>query len=213
MSEDFCESCGEQVSQGSAHWYNDELYCEGCFYDSYTYCQRCDDAISRDYYHTDSDGDHICESCWEENIDYNAPVDPDVNDSERRQIISLSKCWLKGERPKKLIRINRSDHHLEEIQSGVGLVDHALYLYGLRDRDEYQMKVSPNIIQKVKELINSSSITATVFEDIGHNRLAISRTLREEHREEIIQLIKSICPSSSKADYAGHVNVEEVCVE
>ena len=188
----YCTNCGETVSEDGGHWYNDEIYCEGCFYDRYTYCQRCDEAINRDYCHYDNSGDAVCDSCWEDDVDDNAPVNPEINDSERKQIITLSKCWLKGEKPKTLIRINRNDHHLEEIQAGVGLVDHALYLYGLIDRDEYQIKASPNIIQKVKELVSNSSINATVFEDIGHNRLAISRSLREEHRDEIIQLIKSI---------------------
>ncbi len=188
----YCEQCGEAVSEDGGHWYNDELYCEGCFYDSYTYCQRCDDAINRDYCHYDGDGDAICDECYDNDIDENAPVDPEVNDSEREQIINLSKCWLKGKKPKTLIRINRNDKHLQEIQAGVGLVVHALYLYGLRDRDEFQIKASSDLIDKVKEFTNSSSITATVFEDIGHNRLAISKTLRENNLTEIIQLIKSI---------------------
>ena len=185
----YCEQCGEAVSEDGGHWYNDEMYCEGCFYDSYTYCQRCDDSVSRDYCFTDNDGDHLCDRCWDENIDDNAPVDPEVNDSERKQIINLSKCWLKGEKPKTLIRINRNDHLLEEIQAGVGLVGHALYLYGLQDRDEFQIKASADLIDKVKEHAPKNCI---VFQDIGHNRLAISRTLREEHREEIIQLIKKV---------------------
>jgi hypothetical protein len=188
----YCEQCGEVVSEDGGHWYNDELFCEGCFYDSYTYCQRCDDTINRDYCHTDNDGDHICDSCWEEDVDDNAPVNPEINDSEREQIINLSKCWLKGEKPKTLIRINRNDYHLTEIQQGVGLVDHALYLYGLADRDEFQIKASPDILEIVKEFTNSSSIDATVFEDTGHNRLAVSRTLRENNLEEIIELIKQI---------------------
>ena len=195
----YCEECGDVVSEDSGHFYNDDFYCDGCFYDSYTYCQRCDDAVNRDYCHTDNNGDHICDSCWDEDMDDNAPVDPEINDSERKQIINLSKCWLKGEKPKTLIRINRNDHHLEEIQSGVGLVDHALYLYGLRDRDEFQIKASPDLIDKVKELINSSSITATVFEDIGHNRLAISSSLRENNSDEIIELIKNIQHSQFSA--------------
>ena len=185
----YCEQCGEPVSEDGGHWYNDELYCEGCFYDSYTYCQRCDDSINRDYCHTDNDGDHLCDRCWDENIDDNAPVDPEINDSERKQIINLSKCWLKGEKPKTLIRINRNDNHLEEIQSGVGLVVSALYLYGLRDRDEFQIKASADLINLVKKHKPENVI---VFEDIGHNRLAISRTLREQHQEEIIQLIVNL---------------------
>jgi hypothetical protein len=203
MSEYRCESCGEPISEDNAHWYDGDMFCEGCFYDSYTYCQRCDDAINRDYCHIDNDGDHICDRCWDEDIDDNAPDNPEVNDSEREQIINLSKCWLKGEKPKTLIRINRNDYHLEEIQSGVGLVVSALYIYGLYDRDEYQIKASPNIFEAVREQISELQIEATLFEDIGHNRLSFSRTLREEHREEIIQLIKSIHNSKT----------EEVCAE
>lgn len=185
----YCEQCGESVSEDGGHWYNDELYCEGCFYDSYTYCQRCDDSVSRDYCHYDGDGDAICDECYDNDIDENAPVDPEINDSEREQIINLSKCWLKGKKPKTLIRINRNDQHLQEIQAGVGLVVHALYLYGLQDRDEFQIKASADLIDKVKELAPKNII---VFQDIGHNRLAISKTLRENNLTDIIQLIKSI---------------------
>lgn len=185
----YCEQCGESVSEDGGHFYNDELYCEGCFYDSYTYCQRCDDAVNRDYCHYDNDGDAICDRCWDEDIDDNAPDNPEINDSEREQIINLSKCWLKGEKPKTLIRINRNDDFLEEIQAGIGLVAHAPYIYGLRDREEFQIKASADLIDKVKELATENVI---VFEDIGHNRLAISRTLREQHREEIITLIRKV---------------------
>jgi hypothetical protein len=188
----YCTNCGESTSEDNSHWYNDEVYCESCFYDSYTYCNRCDEAVNRDYCHYDGDGDAICSSCWEDDVDDNAPVNPEVNDSEREQILNLCKCWLKGEKPKTLIRINRSDYRLEEIQTGVGLVDHALYLYGLADREEYQIKASPDIIEIVRTQISELRLEAIVIEDTGHHRLAISRTLRENNLEEIIQLIKSI---------------------
>ena len=214
MNEYICESCGEQLSDDDAYWYEGDAFCENCFYDSYTYCERCDEPISRDYCYIDRDGYHYCNRCHEDNIDDNAPVNPEVNDSERKQIINLSKCWLRGEKPKTLIRINRNDYHLEEIQEKVGLTTRQLYLYGLADRDEYQIKASSNILETVRLQISELEIEATISEDIGCNRLAFSRTLREEHREEIIQLIKTICPSSSKADYAGHASVEEkICAE
>ena len=188
----YCIDCGEVISEGNEHWYNDESYCENCFYEYHTYCQRCDEAISRDNCRYDDNDDAICDRCWEEEIDDNAPDNPNVNDSERKQIINLSKCWLRGEKPKTLIRINRNDHHLSEIQSGVGFVDHALYVYGLQDRDEYQIKASADILESVRNQISELNLTATVYEDIGNRRLGLSRTLREENRNEIIELIKNI---------------------
>lgn len=69
------------------------------------------------------------------------------------------------------------------------MVVHALYLYGLRDREEFQIKASADLIDRVKELAPENII---VFEDIGHNRLAISKSLRENNLTDIIQLIKKV---------------------
>ena len=84
-----CTNCGESTSEDSSHWYNDEVYCESCFYDSYSYCTRCDEAVNRDYCHYDNDGDPVCDECYHDDIDDNAPDNPEVNDSEREQILNL----------------------------------------------------------------------------------------------------------------------------
>jgi len=185
-----CVQCGEKMSEGDAHWYDGEMYCESCFYDSYVYCSRCDEAISRENCTYNDNGDPVCDDCYDNDIDENAPVNPDVSDSEREQIITLCKCWLKGEKAKTLIRINRGDLLLEEIQSRVGLVDHPIYLYGLSDRAEYQIKASSDILELVKSQVLELGLEAVVSEDIGHNRLAISKTLRRENLNGVVELIK-----------------------
>jgi hypothetical protein len=187
-----CTNCGCEFDEDDIRWYGDAPYCEDCFSDRYTYCYRCDEPVNRDYCHYDSTGEPICDDCYENEVDYNAPDNPEINDVEREQIINLSKCWLKGEKPKSLIRINRHDFYLKEIQEGSGLVDLSLYLYGLIDRDEYQLRVSPNIFNRISQYVSLNNWDVKLYEDKGHNRLGISKALREEKKEEIIQLIKSI---------------------
>lgn len=194
-----CTSCSGEFNSDDIRWFGDDPYCDDCFFDRYTYCNNCDEPVSRDYCSYNGDDDPICDDCYDDDIDYNAPDNPDISDSERKQIVSLCKCWLKGERPKSLIRINKNDFHLSEIQTGVGLclpasggVEHVLYLYGLVDRDDFQIKASPNILPKVKEYISQNNITAIIKEDIGHNRLGISKILRENNLNQIIELIKLI---------------------
>jgi len=187
-----CTNCCCKFNDEDIRWYGDDPYCEDCFTDRFTYCYRCDEPINRDYCHYDSSGDPLCDDCYENEIDYNAPDNPEINDAEREQIITLSKSWLNGKRAKSLIRINRNDLYLSDIQEGVGLVDLSLYLYGLIDREDYQIRVSPNIFNRVSQFVLLNKWDATLTEDKGYNRIGISKTLRENKQEEIIQLIKSI---------------------
>ncbi|MHA1911700.1 MAG: hypothetical protein ACTSYA_08410 [Candidatus Kariarchaeaceae archaeon] len=187
-----CTSCSREFNSDDIRWFGDDPYCDDCFFDRYTYCSSCDEPVSRDYCSYNGDDDPICDDCYDDDIDYNAPDNPDISDSERKQIVSLCKCWLKGERPKSLIRLNKNDFYLSEIQTGAGLVEQALYLYGLVDRDDFQIKASPNILPKVKKYISQNNIEAIIKEDRGHSRLGVSKQLREESPNKIIELIKSI---------------------
>ena len=62
-------------------------------------------------------------------------------------IIHLSRAWLNGKvEHKSLISINEKDYLLKTIRDKVGLVGNPLYLYGLQDREEYQIKASSDIL-------------------------------------------------------------------
>ena len=120
----------------------------------------------------------MCSDCYEEDEDPDAPDDPQIFDSQRNEIISLAKDWLNGKRPKRLIKINPNDFSLAEIQAGVGLVDHVLYLYGLQDREEYQIKASPNLFNRVSQYTTLNNWDITIIQDVGTNRIGISRSLQ-----------------------------------
>ena len=187
-----CTNCEKELSSDEIRWAFDEPYCEDCFYDSYNYCVRCDGIVSRDNSCYDSDGDPYCPECYEQEQDEDCPDNPEVDQNDREIILQLCNCWLKGERPKGLIRINQSDHHLHEIQAKVGLIEKPVYLYGLIDREEYQIKISGNIYNRVSQFTTLNNWDVLLSEDTGVNRLGISRTLREEKTQEVIQLIKEL---------------------
>jgi len=161
-----CDMCEEEITEDGVRWYGDDPYCEHCFFESYTYCCNCDEAVDRDYCRYDSNDDPVCDYCYGEDSDPDAPDDPDVFDSNRTEIISLANNWLTGERPKRLIKINHHDYRLQEIQEGLGLVDLGLYLYGLQDREEYQLKVSPNLFNRVSQYTTLNNWNIKIEMDI-----------------------------------------------
>ena len=189
-----CTNCDVELADGEARFAFDEPYCEECFDNNYTYCCRCDSIVSRnDIIHYSNDGDPYCSDCWDEDYDDEAPNNPDVYDVDRDLIIHLSRSWLQGNNEyRRLIVINEKDYHLNAIRSKVGFTYRPLYVFGLIDRDDYQISASRNIIEDVKEftLLNFSDIK--VIEGVGTNRLGISLSLRENHKKEVIELIKQI---------------------
>jgi hypothetical protein len=134
----------------------------------------------------------MCSDCYEEEDDPEAPDNPEVFDNQRNEIISLAKDWLNGKRPKRLIKINPNDYLLPKIQEGLGLVDHVLYLYGLQDREEYQIKASPNLFNRVSQYTTLNNWNVIISHDIGSNRIGISRSLRETKLDGIINLLKNL---------------------
>ena len=197
-----CTSCDNEFDSDDIRWYGDDPYCENCFFDRYTYCSQCDEPVNRDCCRYDSNDDPICDDCFEEDIDNNAPDNPEISDAEREQIVTLSKSWLKGERSKTLIRINRHDLYLSDIQEKAGLVSNPIYLYGLIDRDDYQIRVSHNIFNQVSQHVTLNNWGVTLEEGTGVNRLGISRSLRENKLTDVIELIKEIT-SAAKTNSAA----------
>ena len=187
-----CNSCEREYDPDNMRWYGDDPYCEDCFNESFTYCSRCDETIDRDYARYNSSDEVMCSDCYDEDEDPEAPDDPQIFDSQRSEIISLAKDWLIGKRPKRLIKINHNDYLLMEIREGLGLVDKGLYLYGLQDREEYQMKVSPNLFNRVSQYTSLNNWNVTIETDTGTNRIGISRSLRENKLQQIIELLSTL---------------------
>lgn len=187
-----CTICNGEFDQEDIRYYGDEPFCEDCFFDHYTYCSVCEEPVDRDYCRYDDSDNPICESCYEEDYDSDAPDNPIIYDNDRKEILSLSKDWLAGRRPKRLIKINHNDFRLEEIQEKVGLVDKGLYLYGLRDREEYQLMVSTNLFNRISQYTTLNNWKVTIEQDGGNNRIGISKSLRENKFEDIVELLQEL---------------------
>ena len=198
-----CNSCEREFDSDNMRWFGDDPYCEDCFFDSFTFCSRCEETIDREYVRYNSSDEAMCSDCYEEDEDPDAPDDPEVFDNQRNEIISLAKDWLTGKRPKKLIKINHNDFLLPEIQAGVGLVSHSLYLYGLQDRDDYQIMASTNLFNRVSQYITLNNWNVKVAHDVGINRIGISRSIREAKLEDIINLLKELTTIKTPQEIAA----------
>ena len=147
----------------------------------------------RESAHYNDEGDPYCSDCYESNYDDDAPDNPDVSDSDRELVVKLSRSWLQGKiETRRPLFINDKDILLRTIKDKVGLVDNPIYVFGLTDRDEYQLSVTADLFDKVQTFVQLNDIKAIVVSSPGCNRLGISLTLRKNNQKEIIELIKQI---------------------
>jgi len=193
MCKTYCANCNDQLEEDEIRWAHDESYCDDCFNDRYKYCERCDALIPATDAHFSSDGYPYCSECWSEDYDDDCPDNPDVDDADRQLIVELSRNYLLGKVSKRtVIRINQKDYLLPRIKEKIGMVGNPIYLYGLRDREEYQLSVSANLLRVVKEHILLNGMDWKVTEGKGINRVGIAYTIRQENFREILKLIKSV---------------------
>ncbi len=188
-----CNVCNCELEPHQIRTAYEDIYCEDCFSENYNYCQRCDEVISRDQTLWDHEGNPYCSECFQSDHDDECPDNPDVFESDRKLILQLSRDWLNGRcNHKSLIRINTKDFQLQKIKDKVGLVDVPIYLFGLIDREEYQLSVSSNLMGQVKEFILINGLELKINEGIGSNRIGISYSLRKDHLPIVIKLIKQL---------------------
>jgi hypothetical protein len=188
-----CNNCGESLNDGDARWAFEEPYCEDCFDNMFNYCSRCDAVIYRENAQYNDEGDPFCAECYEDNYDDDCPDNPNVTDSDRELVVKLSRSWLNGKiETRRPIFINDKDILLRTIKDKVGLVDNPIYVFGLIDRDEYQISVSSDHFDQVQSYALHNNIKAIVVSGPGCNRLGISLSLRKDNQQQIIELIKQI---------------------
>ena len=193
MSTIYCEDCGRNLDEHEIRWGHDYRYCEDCFDERYNYCSNCDALIHREDTNWDDDGNPFCDECYSNLNDDDCPDNPDVDTEDIKHVVCLSHNWLKGiKEVNHRLNINRNDFLLTDIREKVGLIKKPLYLYGLLDREEYQIKASPNIYNLVSQYTTLNNWNIKTVEDVGANRLGISKHLREAKRENVINLIKEI---------------------
>jgi len=61
-----CRSCGAILHPDDALWYDDEPYCETCFYENFDFCQHCGEAFPMDQILRGPNGYLYCETCFDE---------------------------------------------------------------------------------------------------------------------------------------------------
>ncbi len=195
-----CTVCDNVIPEGDVRWGYDEPYCEDCFDNSFRICTRCDCTIYRDNAQYDNNGDPYCDDCYDNEFDYEAPVNPDVDDSDREYIITLSRDWLQGRVDNKtFIYVNENDSLLKEIRNETGKVDSPVYVYGLLDRDEYQITATPDIIEETKKFVNARLTNVTVLQREGKRKIGVSLNLRQYQRKVIINLLKELTKTEQLA--------------
>ena len=115
--------------------------------------------------HYNDEGDPYCNDCYEDNFDDDAPDNPDVSDSDRELVVKLSRSWLQGkDETRRPLFINDKDILLRTIKDKVGLVDNPIYVFGLIDRDEYQLSVSADLFEKVQTSFNLMILKQLLFQ-------------------------------------------------
>lgn len=188
-----CHNCEDELHDDEVRWAFDEPYCEDCFDNMFNYCCRCDSVIYRENAHYNDEGDPYCSDCYESDFDDDAPDNPAVSDSDRELVVKLSRSWLQGKvETRRPIFINDKDILLKTIKDKVGLVDNPIYVFGLVDRDEYQLSVSSDLFDRVQSYVLLNDIKAIVVSSPGCNRLGISLSLRKNNQQQIIELVKQI---------------------
>lgn len=188
-----CHNCEDELRDSEVRWAFEEPYCEDCFDNMFNYCCRCDSVIYRESSHYNDDGDPYCAECFEENYDDNCPDNPDVTDSDRELVVKLSRGWLQGKvETRRPVFINDKDILLRTIKDKVGLVDNPIYVYGLVDREEYQLSASADIFSSVHQFTLLNDIKVKVQASPGCNRLGISLFLRKNYQKEVVEMIKQI---------------------
>ena len=74
----------------------------------------------------------------------------------------------------------------------MGLIDSPINLYGLKEREEYQITVSPDIEELLKERLPECLKYYKMQTVVGVRRLGLSYNIRKDFRSEIIQFLQSI---------------------
>jgi len=80
--------------------------------------------------------------------------------------------------------------YLREIREAVGLISKSIYVYGLVDRDEYQIRATSDLFPTVETFVQRDLPDYSVLEEEGSRRLGLSLDIRTNHFGLITKLIK-----------------------
>lgn len=189
MSKTFCDSCNEVLYDGEIFYAFETPYCEDCFSSRFVYCHACDTLLHNEDAYQDTNGEFFCDLCYDDGC----PENPDVSDTDREEIITLSRNFLAGKVDfRSKIKISAKDEFLPSIRDKVGSVEKPIYVYGLRDRDEFHIMTTEDLIDEVREFVMLNDPDVIVQLECGEKRLGVSRSLRKHKMKMVVNLIKEI---------------------
>jgi len=193
----YCQGCFDEMfvccSDCSEYYHQDEVYdgiCRHCEEENYCTCNSCENRIHRDDALYDEDDEPYCENCYRESDD-DIPKNPEIGNDELIATSLLCKapiancptairCWG-----------NFKDVLIPNLIFKLGPVKHPVYLYGLKDREEYQLKLSVNVAGQIKKALAAHGLTPEILITGHASRIGIARQLRQEHFSTILKVLKS----------------------
>lgn len=154
----------------------------------------CGDIVKRDTM-ANHKGKLICRNCADKLKRITSLVASDSEVSEMTKILETTS-------PKTLLRTNtyNPDDELFDIVAKIGKVKNPIYIYGLLDRHEYGMAISPDLAKDIplacdfKEnvVIDTPSGFVNIIKTSRLRSIGISKDLRVNHQEWVVDLIKGI---------------------
>lgn len=194
----FCDDCERVIWSENSFNVNDRTICESCFNEHYGTCEACGVNLHRDQLFSNDNGYDYCEGCYESDDDKIHIESREANEDDIDNVVYLLLNSLKRKNP-----FNPRDSFLREIAEKIGEVENPVYLFGLRDRPDYEISVTPALYERIKHCIMDfmgqeylaiwSSVAPVIVRDCK-NRYAIgfSKNLRENYQEWICEFIQDI---------------------
>lgn len=182
-----CDDCGAWVS-------NDEYYstaydtsiCQICYENNYFYCERCEQIYHNDDYGEDGCCYHCCDE-EKNNGFYLSEEEIEISDEISKKLQKL----LYKPLPTLNLRLcqgNLNDYRIRELISAVGEVLYPVYLFGLKDREKYEISLPHILFKRYKNSRWGYAFKA--IENSSINKIGISLNLRKNQFNRIVRLIK-----------------------
>lgn len=158
-------------------------YCPECF-EKMAFCDGCGNITDRTSM-AQHKGKLLCKSCKSKLKDIKSKV---ASDEEISKIVKM----LTSDIPKTMLRTNTynwEDDGVSKIAAKIGKVQKPIYIYGLIDRPEYGIAISPDLWRE--DVINTPIGAINVIKTSNLKSIGICRNLRLNHPDWVAGFIKT----------------------
>lgn len=199
----YCSDCYNRLFRQCVHCLNsfpidevytvaDDIYCPDCYSKHWFYCDGCGEDLSLD----DQCICNRCSDCCNCKKELRYEQNPKVS---KREVMEVCKIigikYYKMPATKYPLGINKDDYKLPELAAVVGLLNESLYVYGLKDREEYNLLIPPDKVRMVSKFLERKGWKYMTGD---YCRLAISYSLRDKEFDNVAELIKLMCGKPKK---------------